>query len=70
MGSFTAWGVLGKFIVVVPEWDAVIVLVNHTEYPDAAEQRTMSDLELRNLPNVTPQQMSRLLNLLIDAQWH
>jgi len=68
MKSFSAWGALGKYIVVIPERDAVIAFANHTGYPDADELHAMSDAEVRNLPSVSPLQMGKLLNMLLVAQ--
>jgi CubicO group peptidase (beta-lactamase class C family) len=68
VASYSAFGALGKYIVVIPEKEIVVAFANHIGYPDAAELHAMSDAELRRLPNVSPAQMSRLLNLIIEAQ--
>ena len=64
--SFSAWGALGKFIIVIPERDIVVTFINHTELPDIAV--AISDAEFMNLPNVSSAQMGELLTLLLSAQ--
>jgi CubicO group peptidase (beta-lactamase class C family) len=64
--NFSGWGSLGKFLVVIPERELVVVYLNHTEWPDNAP--AMSVTELNKLPTVSRPQMGQLLRLLLDAQ--
>jgi CubicO group peptidase (beta-lactamase class C family) len=66
LNSFSAWGALGKCIVVVPERALVVAFANHTEFPDAYQ--AMPEPEVKRLPNVSRLEMGRLLNMLIVAQ--
>jgi CubicO group peptidase (beta-lactamase class C family) len=64
--NFYALGALGKFLVVIPDRDLVVVLLNHTEFPPNGS--TMSLAEYNKLPNVPVSEMGRLLELLLAAQ--
>jgi CubicO group peptidase (beta-lactamase class C family) len=64
--SYSARGALGKFIVVIPERDLVVVYQNHTEFPDDAA--AMPESEVNKLPRVSGAQMGKLLKLILDAQ--
>jgi CubicO group peptidase (beta-lactamase class C family) len=64
--NFYALGALGKFLIVIPDRDLVVVLLNHTEFPHNAP--TMSLAEYNKLPTVTVAQMAHLLELLLRAQ--
>jgi CubicO group peptidase (beta-lactamase class C family) len=64
--SFSAWGALGKCIVVVPERALVVAFANHTEFPDTYQ--AMPEAEVKRLPNVSRLEMGRLLNMLLVAQ--
>jgi len=64
--NFSAWGSLGKYLVVIPERELVVAYLNHTEWPDNAP--TIPVTELSKLPTVTRSQMGQLLKLLLDAQ--
>jgi CubicO group peptidase (beta-lactamase class C family) len=63
MKNFYAWGALGKFLIVIPDRDLVVVFLNHTEFPPNGS--TMSMAEYNKLPNVTVSDMGRLLELLL-----
>ena len=64
--DFYALGALGKFAVVIPGRDLVVVLLNHTEFPPNGS--TMSVAEYNKLPTVSVSEMGRLLELLLAAQ--
>ena len=64
--NFYALGALGKFVVVIPGRDLVVVLLNHTEFPPNGS--TMSVAEYNKLPTVSVSEMGRLLELLLAAQ--
>jgi CubicO group peptidase (beta-lactamase class C family) len=64
--SFSARGVLAKYIVVIPERDIVVVYQSHVDLPDDAQ--SMSDEDMQKLPTISLPQMSTLLKLLLDAQ--
>ncbi len=64
--NFYALGALGKFLVVVPDRDLVVVLLNHTEFPRDAP--TMPLAEYNKIPNVSVPHMGHLLELLLRAQ--
>ncbi len=64
--NFSAWGSLGKFLVVIPDRELVVAYLNHTEWPDDAP--AMPVTELNKLPSVSRSQMGQLLKLLLDAQ--
>jgi len=64
--NYSARGALGKYIVVVPERDLVVVYQNHTEFPDDAAAYPPE--KLRRLPNVSAEQMGGLLKRILDAQ--
>jgi CubicO group peptidase (beta-lactamase class C family) len=64
--NFYALGALGKFLIVIPDRDLVVVLLNHTEFPPNGA--TMSVEEYSKLPTVTVPQMGQLLKILLDAQ--
>jgi CubicO group peptidase (beta-lactamase class C family) len=66
--NFYAWGALGKFVVVIPDRDLVVVLLNHTEFPPNGS--TMPFEEYNKLPNVPVPDMGHLLKLLLAAQSH
>ena len=64
--NFYALGALGKFVIVVPNRDLVVVLLNHTEFPPKGS--TMSLAEYNKLPTVPISDMGHLLELLLTAQ--
>jgi CubicO group peptidase (beta-lactamase class C family) len=64
--NFYALGALGKFLIVIPKRDLVVVLLNHTEFPPNGS--TMSVAEYNKLSTVTVSDMSHLLELLLAAQ--
>jgi len=64
--SFSARGALGKYIVVLPERDLVVVYLNHTDFPDNAAD--LPPEELARLPSATGAQLGRLLALILAAQ--
>ena len=64
--NFYALGALGKFVIVIPDRDLVVVLLNHTEFPPNGS--TMSVEEYNKLPTVTVPQMRQLLKILLAAQ--
>jgi CubicO group peptidase (beta-lactamase class C family) len=64
--SFSARGALGKYIVVLPERDLVVVYLNHTDFPDNAADLPPEDLA--RLPTATGPQLGRLLSLILAAQ--
>ena len=64
--NFSAQGALGKYIVVFPDRDLVVVYQNHTEFPDDAAGLSAADV--RKLPNITDAQISQLLKMLLQAQ--
>lgn len=64
--NFSAMGSLGKYLVVVPERELVVVYLNHTEWPDDAP--LIADAELSQLPDVDRGQIGKFVNLLLDAQ--
>ena len=66
MANYSARGALGKYIIVVPERDLVVVYQNHTEFPDDAAAYAAS--QLQSLPNVSAEQMGGLLKRILDAQ--
>ena len=66
VANYSARGALGKYIVVVPERDLVVVYQNHAEFPDDAAAYDPS--RLQRLPNVSAEQMGGLLRRLLDAQ--
>jgi hypothetical protein len=66
VSNYSARGALGKYVVVVPDRDLVVVYQNHTEFPDDAA--AYSSEQLRKLPNVSTEQMAGLLKQILDAQ--
>jgi CubicO group peptidase (beta-lactamase class C family) len=66
--NFYALGALGKFLIVIPDRDLVVVLLNHTEFPRNGS--TMPLTEYNKLPNVSEADMRNLLGLLLAAQTH
>lgn len=64
--NFYALGALGKFLIVIPDRDLVVVLLNHTEFPPNGS--TMSVEDYNKLPTVTIPQMGQLLKVLLSAQ--
>jgi len=64
--NFYALGALGKFVIVIPNRDLVVVLLNHTEFPPNGS--TMSLAEYNKLPSVPVSDMGHLLELLLAAQ--
>lgn len=65
--TFSARGALGKYIVVIPERDLVVAFLNHTEFPDSPQ--AASAAEVKKLPDVRIPEMSKLLALLLLAQY-
>jgi CubicO group peptidase (beta-lactamase class C family) len=64
--NFSAWGSLGKYLVVIPERDLVVAYLNHAEWPD--DPSAMPVTELNKLSTVSRLQMGQLLKLVLDAQ--
>ena len=64
--NFYALGALGKFLIVIPERDLVVVLLNHTEFPPNGS--TMPLAEYNELPSVSVADMGHLLGLVLAAQ--
>ena len=52
VANYSARGALGKYVVVVPERDLVVVYQNHTEFPDDAAAYEPS--QLQRLPTSQP----------------
>ena len=66
--NFYALGALGKFLIVIPDRDLAVVLLNHTEFPPNGP--TMPLAEYNQLPNVSVADMKNLLRLFLAAQTH
>jgi len=64
--SFSAQGALAKYLVVVPERDLVVVVLNYQEFPDDA--RGMTEADMKAIPTITHSQMGQILDLLLRAQ--
>ena len=64
--TFSARGALGKYIIVVPERDLVVVYLNHTAFPSNAA--AMSAEELARLPSANRAQVGKLLSAILAAQ--
>lgn len=64
--SFSAQGALGKYLIIIPEKQLVIVYLNHTEFPD--DTHNLSVDSLKALPTESYEQISRLLRLLLAAK--
>jgi CubicO group peptidase (beta-lactamase class C family) len=64
--NFSAMGSLGKYLVVIPEREMVVVYLNHTEWPDDAP--LVPEAELNKLPDVNRSQIGSFVKLLLDAQ--
>jgi CubicO group peptidase (beta-lactamase class C family) len=64
--NFSAMGSLGKYLVVIPEREMVVVFLNHTEWPDDAP--LIPESELNKLPDVSRSQIGQFVKLLLDAQ--
>ncbi len=64
--SFSAQGALGKYLVVIPEYDLVISYLNDAEFPDYASQ--MPAAELNKLPSETLEQFTELVSLILAAK--
>ena len=64
--SYSAVGALGKYIIVMPERELVIVYLNRTAFPDDAAAVPSS--EMAKLPTATRAQVRQLLSLILEAQ--
>ena len=64
--NFSAAGSLGKYLIVIPEREMVVVYLNHTEWPDDAP--LIPESELNQLPDVSRSQIGQFVTLLLDAQ--
>ena len=64
--AISARGALGKYVVVIPARDLVVVFVNHAEFPDGAQ--AASAAEVKELPDVPIPVISQLLSRLLAAQ--
>ena len=64
--TFSAQGALAKYVIVIPDRGLVVVYLNHAEFPDNAS--AMPAAELKALPTISKNQMSHLLQLLLEAQ--
>ncbi|MGJ7499369.1 serine hydrolase domain-containing protein [Variovorax sp. ZT5P49] len=62
---YSAKGALGKNLVIFPRKEIVVVYLNHTDYPENIN--SVSESELKNLPNMKPPQMAKLLQLILEA---
>jgi hypothetical protein len=65
---YTAKGALGKNLVIFPGKGIVVVYLNYTDYPD--DSTSVSETELRKLPNMQQAQMAKLLQLILEASPH
>ena len=63
---YTAKGALGKNLVIFPSQELVVIYLNHTEYPD--DSSSSSEEDLRKLPKLEPDQMVKLLQLILKAR--
>lgn len=63
-GSYSARGALGKYIVVIPDQDLVIVYCSKVEFPDGASKLPASAIPT----GVSDAQMGKLLNLILEAK--
>ena len=66
VANYSARGALGKYIVIFPDPDLVVVYQNHTEFPDDAA--AYPSTQLQSLPNVSAAHMGGLLKRVLDAQ--
>jgi CubicO group peptidase (beta-lactamase class C family) len=64
--NYSAQGALGKYIIIVPERDLVIVYLNQTEFPDDAA--AIPAAQVASLPTATRAQVNHLLALVIRGQ--
>lgn len=64
--SYSARGALGKYIIVIPERDLVVVYLNRTAFPDDAA--AVPSAEMTKLPNATGAQVGQLLSRILEAQ--
>ncbi len=64
--NYEAIGALGKYIIVVPERELVMVFLNHTEFPDDAAAVPAADIA--RLPSASREQVAQLLGLVLRAQ--
>ncbi|HYF40696.1 MAG TPA: serine hydrolase, partial [Gemmatimonadales bacterium] len=64
--SYSARGVLGKYICVIPDRDLVVVYLNHTDFPDDAA--ALPREEVARLPRATSAQFGRFLSSVLAAQ--
>jgi CubicO group peptidase (beta-lactamase class C family) len=64
--AISARGALGKYVVVIPARDLVVVFVNHAEFPD--DPQAASSSEVKKLPDVPIPVISQLLAQLLAAQ--
>ncbi|GAA4455816.1 serine hydrolase [Nibrella saemangeumensis] len=63
-GSYSAWGAGGKFIVILPDRDLVVVYCTNVDYPDHAAQMAAADIP----KGVNRSEMGHLLNLIFQAK--
>ncbi|GAB4025530.1 serine hydrolase domain-containing protein [Spirosoma gilvum] len=63
-GSYSARGAGGKYIVVLPVRDLVIVYCTNVDYPDHAEHIAASEIPR----GITSAEMGHLLNLILQAK--
>jgi len=61
--NFSAMGSLGRYLVVIPEREMVVVYLNHTDWPDNAPLIPMEGLE--KPPDVSRSQIGKFVNLLL-----
>jgi CubicO group peptidase (beta-lactamase class C family) len=64
--NYAAQGALGKYIIIVPERNLVLVYLNQTEFPDDAA--AMHSDEVARLPTASRTQVNQLLALITRAQ--
>ncbi len=64
--NYNAQGALGKYLVVFPTKELVVVYVNHTDYPD--DSTLVPEDELKKLRGLPPAQMQKLLQLVLEAK--
>ena len=63
---YNAQGALGKYLVVFPAKDLVVVYVNYADYPD--DSTLVPEAELRKLRGMPTAMMGKLLQLVLEAK--
>ncbi len=66
--SYSAFGAMGKYLVIIPEYDLVIAHLQTAEWPDRASKLPKSEVPNRETDENDRKTMGKLIKLILEAR--